>query len=458
MAEEYEPLKYEDLKLPNYRNSASIANVGGVELSFCDTFVFAPELGCLNVLYACEPGWGKTQLITDLRDYHFGGVGKCFWQDGRPDLDPEELFEEFDLEKYARREGSGDELRKLTGRHKKLAYFLNEINRCPGPTQNKFLGIGEGSITHKDRKVELGEEGYAWIAATANIGDGDLSGTFELDRALLGRLPIGVDMDSEMYKPTEEDMEYIRRHSGANPRVISSSTRDISGKILQAYKEISGRTGEKNEIRDIALRFLSHGLKHCRLKETKKRRWPQHCQSCDYNKLEDNSNLCSLINRPDPRSERAILKYSESLKYIAKLKEPDLKDEDINSAELVFTAFGLSGTYHGILNLQSLNSDYDDERGDMMEGIRAKLSEEFGKQRGNLEMALEESLVKVKIEGETFIIPKKDLEGRLKQNPALKEKIKKKIYKFGENDAKIPVSWSWFDRYLIRRNQGREKQ
>ena len=87
-----------------------------------------------------------------------------------------------------------------------------------------------------------------------------------------------------------------------------------------------------------------------------------------------------------------------------------------------------------------------------MKDIRAKLSEEFNRQKENRGLALSEGdLVRATMAGEELVIPKDILIKKLKQTPELKDKINSSVYEFGADDTNLPISWSWFDRYLIRK-------
>ncbi len=82
-----------DFKLPTYRNSTPLANLGGADIYISD-MMYAAVLGRLNTFLVGDTGRGKTQLVEDVMSY-FGD--KSLFLLGRNDMDTRELFRRINL-------------------------------------------------------------------------------------------------------------------------------------------------------------------------------------------------------------------------------------------------------------------------------------------------------------------------------------------------------------------------
>ena len=69
----------------------------------------------------------------------------------------------------------------------------------PPVGQNQFFGLGDGTMDYSGRAIKIGREDYHILVATANIGNGEFSGTFNTDKALYNRAHIAIDFDFAMY-------------------------------------------------------------------------------------------------------------------------------------------------------------------------------------------------------------------------------------------------------------------
>ncbi len=367
---------YDELKLPYYKNSRVVARVGDIELDFADA-VKAAVLGGLNVLLVSEPGTGKTQLILDLFNWYFGGNKNGVWFKARPDTEVSDAFVKLNPEEYKK---------ELTQAVDKIFYIVDEINRGPGPVQDQFMGLGDGTIESPDGlQTMLGRDGYSVLISSANMnGNGDLGGTWELDRALLNRLHITLDLD--YYDKTFDDEISINKEGSADPKVRAPSLRDISEKIMAAWNEINKLIEEPGLESEIVLMYLGVGLKHCEQKGLKTSAWPHYCQECD-----KAGNLCEKIKAATPRTRRAVLKYSAALQYLAQLKaESEGKDLGrVDAFDLVFNAFKLASAYHGNLNPYILQGEYYEENARMMEDVVIEMQKEFNELKGYISLSLE---------------------------------------------------------------------
>src|SRR3989344_871378 len=271
-----EKLKYEDLGFPNYINNRPV--FAGLTVS---DLAKAAVLGGLNLMLVGDAGTGKTQLASDIYWHFFkgnkkeGGNGVFIRADPETDIH-NEIFRELNIEKGRR---------DLTDSIEAQIFFVDELNRAPPLGQNQFLGLGDGKIDYNGRQIQIGKDGYCMLVSTANIGNVEFSGTFDTDKALLNRLHVTLDLEHGHFKPTYRDTQMIKRKK-ANPNVKPAEPRDISGKIIQASRDIDEMTLTPDLETRAIFDYLEHGLNNCqRYPEAgKDRAWPLACQDCTYNK------------------------------------------------------------------------------------------------------------------------------------------------------------------------------
>ena len=368
-------LSYKDLDLPVYRNSHEV--FAGLTVS---DLAKAAVLGGLNLLLVGDKGTGKTQLASDIYHHYFGGNksegGNGVFMRAHPDIDIyNEIFTKLNLDKKQREMTSSLEAR---------VFLVDEINRAPPIAQNQFFGLGDGKMDYQGRSISLGSGGYNILIATANMGNGEFAGTFDTDKALLNRLHVGLDLEYGEMKPTFEDKEKIKKRE-ANPNVISVESRDISQKIAQAKRDILATTQLAELETRAVLGYLEHGLQNCQRYGVKDRVWPMGCQDCPHNST--STALCSLVKEPSPRTMEVVRLYAESLNYLAKLKNPEVK---IDKTDLVFKAFELTGAYQHLLNPSELRKNFGHNPKVMAEVV-AKLREDYLKVQPYILSSLEEA-------------------------------------------------------------------
>jgi len=359
-------LTYEELRLPNYRNSSTAVSLKGkigrkeklIELS-TDEAIVVPVIAGLNALIISDTGWGKTQGIKDISRGIFGGGieegGRANWITARKDTSADELFLEWDkiAEKYV----------VLEDRINALLNVIDEINRTVELVQNDFFDFMQGSRSIAGCDRQLGREGYSLVLSGLNLNrvNGDFKGTSDIDRALLSRAPIAFDMD--YFNLTDKDKSRIA--SKGDPKIKLAPLRDISDKILHAFHEISRKSGAPDPYMDTYLMFFISGMDYCAgdKQQRKRRAWPMHCAQCS----RADEGICSKMKQWEPRTAQAVKRFAHGLNYFVSLKEGGI---ELDPLDLIFEAAKFTA-YHGNLNMGELLSAYRGEDQDMMNEVLA---------------------------------------------------------------------------------------
>ncbi|MFH1682868.1 MAG: hypothetical protein ABIA37_03655 [Candidatus Woesearchaeota archaeon] len=375
-------LTYQELELPNYVNSNAAvrlkAKIGNetkiIELTIPD-IVYAAEIAGLNTLFVSDTGKGKTQLMTDVAWHHFNGDrngGKANLVVGRADFEIEDLLVRTQVDLSAGGYDSRTVRQIDPERASRLFFGVDEINRAPKPRQNDFMDLAVGERNFNGANIQLGRDGYSLFMASANLNklNGDFSGTFELDRALLNRAHLTFDLDHPDFKPTAED-EMIIEERKASPKVDVAKPQDLSAKILAANQEISQKA-RKLDPYFTAFRFLiGRSLDHCEKDRYKEKgtTFPMLCSDCDYSSQEDN--ICSLVKASSERTLPAVKSLAYALAYVAELKLG--KKVEIDPLDAALQAFKFT-TYHGNLNEITAQQDYAARKQIMMDETVGRLS------------------------------------------------------------------------------------
>ncbi|MBI4016323.1 MAG: hypothetical protein HY363_01365 [Candidatus Aenigmarchaeota archaeon] len=372
---------YQELQFPNYVNNATAvtlrARIDGevqkLTLSVSE-LIQCMELAGLNGLIVSDTGRGKTQLLTDIAWHHFGGdqeKGNVNWADGRPGFDITDLFERqhVDLRKGCFDSETARQVKEE--RTRRLLFGVDELNRAPTIKQNEFFDLAEGKYTFVGRRLALGCEGYSIFIATANLNklNGDFTGTFQLDRALLNRAHITLDLDHLPFRPTPEDKMIIEERK-ANPKVDVPPPQDLSNKIIAANKEIV-LAAKRLEPYALAFRFLiDEGLDYCdKDKYHEKSAFPMLCADCTYSGKE----MCSRIKSSSDRTTPAVKALAQAFSYMARLKTG--KYAEIDTFDALLQAFKFT-TYHGNLNEIIAQEEYVGRKQAMMDETVEKLTKQ----------------------------------------------------------------------------------
>ncbi|MBS3155377.1 AAA family ATPase [Candidatus Woesearchaeota archaeon] len=428
-------LTYEELKLGEqardaFLSGASIENINGKYPIYLNTntrggiaglnttdLAIAGILAGIPVLLGGRYGTGKSQLASDIYSYYFNGPklndGEAVRIDVNPStdiLDPTQNI----YTKYSIENQNGQLLPKieLSQNVRALFHFIDEINRTPTQKQNQFYPQLNGHITHEGQDHEIGHDDYRAIIATANLGNGLYTGTFDFDPALKNRFGICIDTNYSMFEPTEDDRGLISLITEANPGIKSAPKRDITKKIIEANRQIRQNSLNLDIYDQAVLWYLEEGLRTCRKNEAKEaENWFEECRECSNNpeNPENNPALCSLIGSPVQRTLQATRKYAVALSYLARLKNPQV---EIDGTDLMFKAFELTSAYQPFLN-PDIEEKYRGHRGKMMADINSKLKEDFMENQKYIIAELDHARNGEKA---IFIEPDKKLEKILKMN------------------------------------------
>ncbi|MFA5174468.1 MAG: AAA family ATPase [Candidatus Pacearchaeota archaeon] len=346
----------------------------------------AGVLAGMNTLLIGNTGCGKSQLARDIHNYYFNGSklegGHALTIEGHSELDIyRDILTDINKEQVQR---------VLNGNHKSLFWDLEEFNRCPPIAQNQFLAIGNGRIMHKGNSIPIGDKGYVSSIATANYGNGEFKGTFDVDKALGNRFGLVLDLDYSQFQPTIEDRILIDRLREAHPGIKEAPKRDLTEKIIQANKEISQLTLEPGLEARAVMDYLKFGLGNCQGEgespTAKGKTWPYKCQDCSRNK--NGKEICSLVSVPVQRTLQSVARYASALHYLAKLKNPE---QEINPVDLMFKAFELTSAYQNVLNPSILKSEYLDEAPKMIAEVAERLKSDFKENQDIILTSLEEA-------------------------------------------------------------------
>ena len=350
-------ITYEELAFPHFRNTRSIGSVSGVNLTTEDALRVALVTRS-NILAVGGRGTGKTQALSDILRHFFGGEGeegKGVFIECRSDFKPDELFTRVNLDKVfdpLKRAATTDEIIELTSKVHKRFFGADELNRAPELTQNGFMSMASGYYTHHTgERIPLGNNDYSIAMATANIGNGEYSGTFRMDSAGLDRWQLILDLN--YWRKTPEDENEIKKQQ-RDPRVKLAPVRDISEKLVAAYKSI----GQPSESMELISLYLTQGLDYCEkfpAAEHSKRvldtRFPVICheKSCALR-----NTACGIAKPLEERGAQTILRLAQGLEYIAKLKNPDAREDPINS---MLIAYSLVAPHSRVLSQQYILQD-----------------------------------------------------------------------------------------------------
>ena len=373
-------LSYADLEFPNYINTNIAASIVGkkgrtkkkINLSVPE-IVNAAELSGSNMLIISDTGKGKTRLAADIGWYHFGGdgeEGKTAWVKGRLDFEPRDFFLRTRIDREERLYDSRTATQIDIKRIQRLLFILDELNRIPLLKQNAAMDIAEGEYAHNGVSYALGRGGYALFLGTANVNkiNGEFKGTSSIDKALLSRAHLVIDLDHLPFRPTPSDIEEMHERE-ADPRVRKGEPRDISDKIIEEFHAIR----EKSKIIDpyiLAFDYMvgDYGLGFCN-KDTLREKtttFPSLCGDCTYS----GKKMCSMAKASPPRTLQAIRSLALGLERVITLREG--ADIELDPFDLVLLAYQFTA-HHGNLNEIMAQTEFGGRTQALMDTVKVEL-------------------------------------------------------------------------------------
>ncbi len=142
-----------------------------------------------NMYFIGSRGSGKTLLAEAIKKSVFDDKG--FYLRGDINLQLKDLLVKLNL--HGKTE---EEIYRISENIKFNFALIDELNRVPGVLQNQFLNILDGYIEIRGVKYPLGDQKYMLMAATGNPPvNGDYTGVFDEDLALLDRIPLIINTD-----------------------------------------------------------------------------------------------------------------------------------------------------------------------------------------------------------------------------------------------------------------------
>jgi len=416
-----EKLTYKDLDFPTFVGSREAMrlktfNENGEEKQIVVPFHDIPKaavLGGISFLNIGDTRCGKSQLMRDIHRHYFGGGsdqgGKSNWNVARNDFSSEAFFMTIDQSKVGEGKGMLCESRvPIEKRIRALCNIVDELNLAIPEIQVEFFGIAEGE--HKGTR--LGEKGYHLFIASCNINrvNGDFAGTSQINRALLNRF--GITLDFDFFKRTDDDDDVLSQRSGREQAPI----RDISSKIMDAYKEITKSSCEREPWLEAYLRMFSSGLDYCHKDSDnlKKKAWPSNCGTCS----EAGKDLCSLVKQSNTGTIQLLKRFANSVNYLIQLKHDKVNVDPFN---LALESFKFT-TYHGNLNAVETFSKYGGEDQEQMRDTVRRIREKIMPVKPYIDLAVDSA---VKGVSETRFI---ELDGeQSKEIEIYSEKLNKKL-------------------------------
>lgn len=380
---------YTDFNLEQYVNTNKVGALAGEDI-FLQDVILAMEFGKLNGILRGPKSTGKTQLMRDVYNGHFGGQRHGLWEMGRADFKPKDLFEKLNLSIARGSYSSLPEIKTVYGDNGKARYLvstmslgdsgqivpgwkeiseqevkqiiescstttdqlvqlknvernffcIDEYNRCPEVIMNMFYGMMTGEINHDGEVVCLGNGYYSGLGA---VNPEDYEGTFKMDAAMWARFHVAIDFAA--YPITVADKDELNRRN-LSPDVHNSTTRDLTKEIFAAYEKIKA---QKLTVKErVILQYFQSALDLC-VKAGKSKEiidWPRHCASSGCDK---HTKLCGTVKGLDARAIRAVYRLAKGLEEVVRLKK-GREQVEIDSVDSFSLAYQFIAPYKGVLH------------------------------------------------------------------------------------------------------------
>lgn len=380
---------YKDFNLEQYVNTNKVGALAGEDV-FLQDVVLAMEFGKLNGILCGPKSAGKTQLMRDVYNSHFGRQRHGLWEMGRADFKPKDLFEKLNLSIARGSYSSLPEIKTTYDNDRKVHYLvsttslgdsgqivpgwkeisetevkqildncstttdqlvqlknvernffcIDEYNRCPEVIMNLFYGLMTGEINHDGEVVSLGNGYYSGMAA---VNPEDYEGTFKMDAAMWARFHVAIDFAA--YPITVADKDKLNRRN-LSPDVHNSAVRDLTSEIFSAYEKIKAQEPTVNE--RVILQYFQSGMDLCTNAGKSKELidWPRHCASTGCDK---HTKLCGTVKGLDARAIRAVYRLAKGLEEVVRLKK-GTEQMEIDPVDSFSLAYQFIAPYKGVLH------------------------------------------------------------------------------------------------------------
>ncbi len=172
----------------SFRNRTPLVTLGHKQFTIVDVVALALQ-SKTNMYFVGSTGSGKTLLAESILKSVFNNKG--LYLRGDINLQLKDLLVKLNLQGKTE-----EEIYQLAEAMKYNFALIDELNRVPGVLQNQFLNIADGYVEIRGKKYSLGENNYMLMAATANpVSNGDYTGVFDEDLALLNRISLMINFD-----------------------------------------------------------------------------------------------------------------------------------------------------------------------------------------------------------------------------------------------------------------------
>ncbi len=189
--------------------------------------VAAAILSNTNLYLIGSRGSGKTLLSEAIMRGIFNSQG--LYLRGDVHLTLKDLFMKINLH------GKTDEEIYQIAEAIKYAFALvDELNRVPGIVQNQFLNLMDGYIEIRGMRIPLGVAEYMFTVATGNPPtNGEYTGVFDEDLALLDRIPLIINVDEVKHARGD-----VARILEMNMDKTSIQDGDLTDDVIASYSHL----------------------------------------------------------------------------------------------------------------------------------------------------------------------------------------------------------------------------
>jgi len=221
-------------------NSTPLLSVGHKKFTISDVVACAVLSGT-NAYFVGTRGSGKTLLSEAVYKGLFNGEG--FYLRGDVNMQLKDLYLALNLQGKTE-----EDIYQIAQSIKFNVTLVDELNRVPGVIQNQFLNVLDGYVEIRGRKYSLGvlddKTKYVLTLATGNVqSDGEYTGVFDEDIALMNRISLVINTDAVPLAPG--DMAEITRRNSSKERIENDSMRE---EILSCNAELRAEREKDSEV------------------------------------------------------------------------------------------------------------------------------------------------------------------------------------------------------------------